>query len=173
MKKKKSLFTLIELLVVVGIIAILAGILIVGINSAIESSKALECKTQLSAVSEAYKAYEMYYGTTPKTDSTEGLAKILKAIDCGSDEETNYKKMKFLDLSILSPLDDDNRPDTTKNNVDMWGREVKLEGDGTHDKPYILHSPGPNGDYEDLKGKPDVNRKYGDDVFVMWTDTDE
>lgn len=55
-------FTIVELLVVVGIIAILMGLLIVGVGAVTKSARTSACLAQLRELSNAHVAYSNLYG---------------------------------------------------------------------------------------------------------------
>src|SRR5579871_2354995 len=67
-------FTLVELLVVMGIIAILAGVAIAGMTSAIRFAKRTKATTMANQISTAVQNYYTEYGVYPTADATGGTA---------------------------------------------------------------------------------------------------
>ncbi|HEY1683888.1 MAG TPA: type II secretion system protein [Tepidisphaeraceae bacterium] len=67
----QSAFTLIELLVVIGIMAILAGLLTVGVNKAIKKAHIVRLQGDLQTISQALEAYKSDFGDYPRLPAEE------------------------------------------------------------------------------------------------------
>jgi general secretion pathway protein G len=67
----RSAFTLIELLVVIGIMAILAGLLTVGVNKAIKKAHIVRLQGDLQTISQALEAYKSDFGDYPRLPAEE------------------------------------------------------------------------------------------------------
>jgi prepilin-type N-terminal cleavage/methylation domain-containing protein len=64
-RRRGVAFTLVELLVVIGIIAILAGVIIGGVSSAIRFAKRTKANTEASQIQTAVQGYYTEYGVYP------------------------------------------------------------------------------------------------------------
>lgn len=63
---RRNAFTLIELLVVIAIIAIISGLMFVGVAKAKEASRRSKAKVQIKQLEKAFTAYFDEYGEWPK-----------------------------------------------------------------------------------------------------------
>ena len=156
-KIENNSFTLIELMVVIGIIGILITMVVNNVSDAMSGASKLDARTELKAVGDAHKAYEMMYGVPPSGSNTNALVKTLKAVVVGTSDDANPKRRKFLDTKILLADDADmSNLGSESHNIDMWGETVVLSGSST--AGYTLTSPG-----ED--GNPSTT---GDNVTYTW-----
>ena len=70
MKRKNKAFTLVELLVVIGIIAVLAGILLPAINTAMKKADEAKARVEVKALISAWKKYHAEYGCWPASSTS-------------------------------------------------------------------------------------------------------
>jgi len=153
-------FTLIELLVVITIIAILAGILIPTIASAIKRAEAAKARATMMAIKTGVETYQTTYGKLPLKVNDHGnsengnpyattaeVIRILLADVSGPTEKLNPKKIVFLSVDqvvsggvLLDPWDQqyDIWLDTDYDNI------TKVDSDEVRDSA-VLRSGGPDG----------------------------
>ncbi len=70
--KRRQNFTLVEILIVIGIIAVLAGMLLAGLNAAQGKAEVGKAKSEIMNIKNAIAAFELEYNKLPKplNDST-------------------------------------------------------------------------------------------------------
>jgi len=103
MKYSRRPFTLIELLITMAIIAVLAGILLPTIRSAMRSTKVGKARSEISSLITAMKLYESEYDLMPfgYDKDEDATTAVMGDTDYGDDvvyDTTEYKKM----ISFLS-----------------------------------------------------------------------
>lgn len=138
---KKQAFTLIELLVVIAIIAILAGILIPTIASAMKKAEVAKARTEVNSIEAAWKAYFAEYGKWPisggsllgesadesTSSGMEMKAPLVRLLTGDGDEGgLNPKQLPFLEISSDALNDSDQM-------VDPWGNMYKFMLDENYD----------------------------------------
>ena len=116
--KRRQHFTLVEILIVIGIIAVLAGMLLVGLNSATGKAEFGKAKSEITNLKNAIAAFELEYNKLPKpkdytsTNADDDpaaltsaqytwLIKVLQGEELTATEKSNYgdpnkRKKSFL-----------------------------------------------------------------------------
>jgi type II secretory pathway pseudopilin PulG len=93
--KKEKAFTMIELLLIIGILAVLAGVVIVALNPGVQLAKARNSE-RIADISDIYKAVQEYYVDNNNWPSSGALTTTLTEI-C----DTNDLPSGCIDLDIL------------------------------------------------------------------------
>ena len=133
-RRGRGAFTLIELLVVIAIIAILAGILIPTISSAIKKAEEATARVGAKSIVTAIQQYHSSYGKLPLPTSGDhnnsdtlyneiGSKDIIKILIAENDA-LNPKKLVFLEI-------DDGSTDGTM--LDPWGEQYRIKMDNNYD----------------------------------------
>ena len=104
---KRRSFTLIELLAAIAVIAILAGISMAGVSSAVKRARITQARSDVRNLAAAIKAYDAAYGRLPITLSTSASAPSdATPVDDSADEDNNAywgaAKTEEYDLLMLT-----------------------------------------------------------------------
>ncbi len=166
-------FTLIELLVVITIIAILAGILVPTIASAIKKAEIAKARSTMLAIKTAVEAYQSTYSKLPLWTSGDhglgvgegetgldydqriGLIRVLIA-DVDTNPDSNPRKIVFLSADEVIP--DDILKDPWDVNFNIWldtnyDDITDVDGEDVR-QTVVLRSLG-----------PDTKLKTADDIY--------
>ena len=133
----KRAFTLIELLVVIAIIAILAGLLLPAVTTAMQRAKKAQCQAELQSIKTAVQSFLNDYAKLPVATAAEhgtadrqydgGSSKpifqILTASETAS-TPVNSRKIVYLETTAAST-------DGTFN--DVWGTQYSVKLDNNYD----------------------------------------
>lgn len=118
-------FTLVELLVVIAIVAVLAGILLPTIGTAIKRARASKAKSEMSSLITAMKAYDGEYDIMPFGYGTDGTVSdadydtiigILSKTGADKDEG-NPRNIRFLNVPKAGEF------------LDPWGERYVIVAD--------------------------------------------
>jgi prepilin-type N-terminal cleavage/methylation domain-containing protein len=158
-KNDRHGFTLIELLVVITIIAILAGILVPTIASAIKKGEIANAKATMLAIKTAVEAYRADYGKLPLWTDTEhgdsdpdpynsrrGMIRILLA-DVSGHEAKNPRNTVYLSVDEAVNLGE--LKDPWDQEYDIWldtNYDGKIDFDENNEikQSVLLRSGGPD-----------------------------
>jgi len=149
-------FTLIELLVVIAIIALLAGILLPVISSAITKGEITKARGEVHALARAVEAYQMEYSQYPGQSGNgsggdhdykgdyQQLISVLRGSNITSGTFSNPRQMIFLDVSDKSIVTN-NAGGTAQNGdlADPWGDTYRVVADWNFDN--TINSPQADG----------------------------
>lgn len=165
-------FTLIELLVVIAIIGILAGLILAGVQGAMDSAKRAETMALLTGIKNAIVAYETEYGVLPDvntsdmflsdTSPAENLIKILTATP-NTDTIVTQKNPRLIRFIEIANKHYKNASPSTYQVVDSWKQPIRIGisknyttvnmGSGFSGQPMnttvALASPGKTNTYSD------------------------
>ena len=102
---KRGGFSLIELMVVIAIIAILSGLIFVGVGRAKESARRTKAKVQIKQLEKAFMAYHDEYGEWPKgligyDNASDDQMEYLTGIQLG---ENAARLLRGEDIEDLNP----------------------------------------------------------------------
>ena len=136
-QEKTGAFTLIELLVVIAIIAILAGLLLPAVGTAMQRAKKAQCQAELQSIKTAVQSFLNDYAKLPLATSGEhgsadrqydGTASkpifmILTSSETSS-SPINSRKIVYLESTASAT-------DGTFN--DVWGTQYSIKMDNNYD----------------------------------------
>jgi prepilin-type N-terminal cleavage/methylation domain-containing protein len=150
-------FTLVELLVVIAIIAILAGLLLAVINSALTRADIARARTQMADIVNAIKNFYGEYNLWPCALAENGQADrsltgndqaTVIAMLRGIDTSINGKKIVFLDVPA-----DALSSDVNPRYLDPWGNPYVITMDTDFNNICTLTSVGPGSPAGPLAGR--------------------
>lgn len=153
--RRLSGFTLVELLVVIAIIAILAGLLLAVINSALTRADIARARSQIADIVNAIKNFYGEYNLWPVSDNGqadrsltgEDQARVIAMLRA-TDTTINGKKIVFLDVPA-----DALSSDATPQYLDPWGNPYVVTMDTDFDNNCELTSVGPGSPSDTLSGR--------------------
>jgi general secretion pathway protein G len=142
-------FTLVELLVVIAIIALLAGILLPVITTAITKGEITKARGEVHALARAVEAYQMEYSRYPGQTSAGGggdheyrsdykeLIGVLRGSNVTSGAFSNPRSMIFLDVSdksiVTNNVGGDSYAAGNGELADPWGNRYNVVADWDFD----------------------------------------
>jgi len=165
-------FTLVEMLVVIAIIAILAGLVLSGVNAALTRADSAKAAAQIADIVNAIKTYYGEYNRWPcadngsadvtyhaaggnqnASDAQARVINVLRAVDTTN----NPKKIVFLDVpdDAMAGTDKDNRTYIRANGfyLDPWGNPYVITMDTDFNNQCRLSSIGVGSPTETLMGR--------------------
>ena len=159
MKIRARAFTLIEILIVIGIISILAGLLLVAIQSARTNSKINLTKGRLMLLKTALANYENDFSDYPPSDGADGIKGAANLYAALTTDRKNGPYVKLSDISSINFNGDTVFADDWNHPIYyIHHRDYHNEAPNKHE--YRLTSGGPDGVYNN-------GAKDSDDV-VNW-----
>ena len=162
MRNRRRNFTLVELLVVIGIIAVLAGMLMVGIMRAPAKAQKAQAQAEVKTLFNAIKHYESTYGVLPipsgalSSDGTLSSANYklmihLLQADAEGLSDSDEKALKKLNKRWTNFLEiKGNEPGVY---TDPWGENYNVVFDANYDGKIIVDTPVPGLNVEAKSGK--------------------
>lgn len=131
----KRAFTLIELLVVIAIIAILAGLLLPAVSTAMQRAKKAQCQAELQSIKTAVQSFLNDYAKLPissghggadteyRGDDSKPIFQILTASESGT--PVNSRKIVYLETTKV--------PTSPGEFLDVWGTQYAVKLDNNYD----------------------------------------
>jgi prepilin-type N-terminal cleavage/methylation domain-containing protein len=192
MKYSRRPFTLVELLVTMSIIAVLAGILLPAIRSAMRSAKEGRAKSEINSLITAMKLYESEYDLMPfGYDSTEDsstavldddeyrimISFLSQTGDDADKADGNARKLKILSVKkaaeYLDPWKNRYHVIGDVNSDDSIDKDLVIGMDDDGDdlpRSVVVWSAGADKKYDSSDPEAEVNR---DNVYSVETNWDK
>ncbi|MFZ4483494.1 MAG: type II secretion system protein [Chthoniobacterales bacterium] len=136
--RERSAFTLIELLVVISIIAILAGLAFPAVQGALGQGKKAQARNDVNQIAQAFKAYQLEYGSLPATGTTDG-APPADWISSLTRSNATFNKRGIV---FFEPKNAKGGKGGLTNNVyyDPWGKAYTVLLDLNYDNKLVTNS---------------------------------